>query len=74
MIDPQRHETIKRRLKQRGTSLAQVARDLEVLPSTVSIVSQGHRKSDRIQRAIALRLDTTAEALFPEKYSKEDVA
>ena len=71
MLDPNRHNDIKRRLRECGSSITQIARDIGKDQSTVTIVSQGHRKSDPIQRAIAERLGTTAEALFPERYKEE---
>ena len=67
-FDPERHADIRRRLRAVGCSTAQIARELGLDPSTVTVVSQGHRTSDRVQTAIAKKLGTTPEALFPERY------
>ncbi len=66
------HETIKYQLRMAGTSLSEVARDLGVAQSTVTTVSQGYRKSHRIQSAIASKLGTTPEALWPDRYLKTE--
>jgi Ner family transcriptional regulator len=63
------HEQIKMRLRLAGTSLAQVARDLGVAPTTVTSVSQGARRSRRIEATIAQRLSTTAAKLWPDRYA-----
>jgi lambda repressor-like predicted transcriptional regulator len=55
-------------LRALGCSTAQVARELGLDPSTVTVVSQGHRTSHRVQDALAKKLGTTPEALFPERY------
>lgn len=60
-----RHETIKFRLRTKGTSLANIARQLEVTRSSVTQVSKGEETSDRIQRAIADALGDPVEELFP---------
>lgn len=64
----QRHERIKTRLKLAGSSLAEVARELGVTGSTVTSVSQGYRRSRRIERAIAEKLRDTPERLWPDRY------
>ena len=64
------HERIKCWLRLKGSSLAQIARDLNVTPTTVTIVSQGLRRSRRIESAIALRLGVTADRLWPDKYAE----
>lgn len=69
-----RHEQIKARLHDRGRSLRGIARELDVLPSTVTIVSQGLRRSRRIEAAIAAAFETTPEALFPDRYAQTEVA
>ncbi|WP_373418507.1 helix-turn-helix domain-containing protein [Roseinatronobacter sp. S2] len=65
-----RHEEIKRSLKAAGSSITDIADELGIAPSTVTIVCQGHRVSDRIQQKVAERLSTTAEELFPERYPR----
>lgn len=67
----QRHERIKLRLRRVGSSLAQVARELGVTGSTVTSVSQGYRRSRRIEQAIADKLRDTPERLWPDRYPKE---
>lgn len=62
------------RLRLAGTSLAQIARDLGVTPTTVTSVSQGDRRSRRIERTIAQHLSTTPAKLWPERYLTPDVS
>lgn len=62
------HERIKMRLRLAGSSLAAVARELGVSSSTVIIVSQGLRRSRRIEALIAAKLATTPERLWPDRY------
>lgn len=63
-----RHERIKMRLRVAGTSLSQIARALDVQPTTVTAVSQGQRRSRRIEEKIAEALSTTAAKLWPDRY------
>ncbi|WP_348538784.1 helix-turn-helix domain-containing protein [Shimia sp. R10_1] len=67
-MDLARHERIKYDLRLLGTSLAQISRELGVSISSVSTVSQGYRRSERIQKAIAVQLGTSPEVLWPERY------
>lgn len=62
------HEQIKLRLRLVGSSLSAVARELNVAATTVTCVSQGHRRSRRIEAAIAAKLDSPPEELWPERY------
>jgi lambda repressor-like predicted transcriptional regulator len=55
-------------LRLRGSSLAQIARELKVAPTTVTSVCQGMRRSRRIEAAIAARLNVSADRLWPERY------
>lgn len=72
MLDQKkRHEQIKQRLRQAGTSLADVARELEVRPTTVTSVSQGFRRSRRIEHLIAAKLSTSPAKLWPDRYGDE---
>ncbi|WP_353429377.1 helix-turn-helix domain-containing protein [Paracoccus denitrificans] len=48
-----------------------IARELGKTPASVSLVSQGLRRSQRIQRAIAEKLDTTPENIWPDRYEQE---
>ena len=61
------HERLKAELRIRGTSLAQIARDLGVTNTTVSLVALGKQRSRRVERALA----TTPAGLFPERCAGE---
>lgn len=63
------HEWIKSHLRLAGSSLADVARELGIRPATVTIVSQGMRRSQRIEAAISAKLGVPAALLWPEKYN-----
>lgn len=65
----EQHERVKMLLRLAGTSLADVARELRVSPTSVTIVSKGERRSRRIEQAIATKLGTTADLLWPERYA-----
>lgn len=67
----QRHERIKMRLRLAGSSLSGIARELGVAATTVTSVSQGYRRSRRIEQAIADKLRETPEHLWPDRYTKE---
>jgi Ner family transcriptional regulator len=62
------HEQIKLRLRLVGSSLSAVARELDVAATTVTCVSQGYRRSRRIEAAIAAKLKIRPEELWPERY------
>lgn len=64
----QQHERVKMRLRLLGTSLADVARELGVAATTVTSVSQGFRRSRRIEALIAQKLRTTPLRLWPDRY------
>lgn len=68
MIDDKRHASIKAALALRGRSLADIARRLDVAPTTISIVSRGFRRSRRIEAAIADELGLTAAEVWPSRY------
>lgn len=68
----ERHEIIKTRLRLAGSSLAQIARELGVAPTTVTTVSQGYRRSRRIEAAIARALRVTPQALWSDRYPEFD--
>ncbi len=63
------HEQIKRQLRQHGSSLAEIARELSVARTTVTSVSQGYRRSRRIEAAIAAKLGRTPQQLWPDRYA-----
>ncbi|QKS07434.1 helix-turn-helix domain-containing protein [Pseudosulfitobacter pseudonitzschiae] len=66
------HERLKMELRLRGKSIASVARELEVLRSTVTLVSQGLRRSSKIEKALANAVETTPAELFPDRYPAEE--
>lgn len=63
-----RHAEIRNHLRDMGTSLAEIARELGVARATVTIVSQGYRRSHWVQAAIAAKLGVEPKDLFPERY------
>ena len=65
----EQHEWIKMRLRLAGSSLAAVARELGVAATTVTTVSQGARRSRRIEATIASKLGVGPAELWPERYS-----
>lgn len=64
----QQHECIKMRLRLAGSSLAQIARELDLAPTSVTSVCQGLRRSRRVENAIADKLATSPGRLWPERY------
>jgi len=68
VTDLRKHERIKFELRLAGSSLADVSRSLGLAQSTVSVVSMGHGRSHRIQEAIASKLGTTPQKLWPKRY------
>ena len=67
------HERLKMELRLRGTSISGIAAEIGVLPASVTLASQGLRRSRRIEAALAGALGTTPEKLFPERYPAEDM-
>lgn len=59
------------RLRLAGSSLAKVARELGVQPTTVTSVCQGYRRSRRIEDLIAAKLSTTPAKLWPDRYAAQ---
>lgn len=57
------------RLRLAGSSLSDVARELGVAATTVTSVSQGFRRSRRIEALIAQKLRTTPSRLWPDRYA-----
>ncbi|MEP3342955.1 MAG: helix-turn-helix domain-containing protein [Hyphomicrobiales bacterium] len=66
------HENLKARLRILGSGISALAREIGVSPSSVTTVSQGYRTSHRIQEAIARKLGTEPELLFPERYTQKN--
>lgn len=70
MAGDKTHERIKSALALHRSSFSLIARDLGVAPATVAMVSQGHRRSRRIEKAIADTLSTSPATLWPSRYSE----
>ncbi|WP_420709766.1 helix-turn-helix domain-containing protein [Brevundimonas sp. SL130] len=68
MVDDKRHAKIKNALNLKGMSLSDIARSLDVSPSSVSIVSRGFRRSKRIEQAIADALGQAPQTVWPDRY------
>ena len=71
-FDLERHETIKYRLRLAGSSLAKIARELDVAGTTVSSVCQGYRRSRRIELAIAEKLGEAPATVWPGRYPSDE--
>jgi len=69
----EKHEIIKGMLQLKGTSISEVARDLGVAPTTVTVVSKGMRRSKRIETALAAAIGSTPEVVWPERYEATEV-
>lgn len=72
IIDVRQHETIKYRLRMAGSSLAEIAAELGLAQSTVSMSCRGTSKSKRVRKAIAAKLGVTVEALWPAEQSQQE--
>ncbi|WP_205750758.1 helix-turn-helix domain-containing protein [Brevundimonas sp. M20] len=58
-------------MAKRDLTLSDIARQLQVAPSSVTIVSQGLRRSRRIELALATAVGSTPEKLWPRRYALE---
>jgi len=67
-----RHREIRDALKARGLTISDVARQLGLSQATITTVSQGYRRSARVERHLAELLGTTCSTLFPERYPEEE--
>jgi Ner family transcriptional regulator len=67
------HEMIRARLRLAGTSFSDIARELNITPASVSLVSQGRRRSKKVAWVIAVKLGTTPNQIWPTFYKKEAV-
>lgn len=65
MVNP-KHEWLKMQLRLKSQSIASVARELGVLPSTVTLVSQRKTRSRRIETALAVAIGAERTDLFPD--------
>lgn len=68
MIDEKQHQRIKAALALKGITLSSIARQLDVKPTTITIVSKGYRRSRRIEHAIALALGCEPDQIWPDRY------
>ena len=62
-------ELIKANLRVQGSSLAAIARELDVSLNAVSQTLLGAR-SERIEKAVAAKLQKTVEEVFPARYNQ----
>lgn len=65
------HEHIKWALGVRGSSISDVARSLDVSPTSVSLVSKGRSRSKRIEEALAKEAGFTPAQLWPSHYGEQ---
>ncbi|WP_424944624.1 helix-turn-helix domain-containing protein [Aliiroseovarius crassostreae] len=65
------YSKLKADLKSAGVTLRSIARDLGVSHTAVADVARGARRSKRIEQAVADRLNTTPEQLWPDRYGQE---
>lgn len=68
-VDIANHDAIKRDLRALGIKLVDIATDLRCPPSLVTMVSQGKRRSEEIELAIASRLNRSPAELWPDRYA-----
>lgn len=66
----ERQNRVKAALRKRGTSFAQIARELNVSAPAISLTCSGHR-SERIEAAIASAIGTTPKDIWPDRYANE---
>jgi len=72
LAEIRKHERIKFELRRAGTSLADVSRELCLSQASVSNVSMGHRRSERIQAAIASHLGKSPQQVWPRRYPNKE--
>lgn len=71
MDDEYCHEMVRARLRLARTSFSNIARELGITPASVSLVSQGRRRSRKVERTIADKLGTQPEKIWPGRYRQE---
>lgn len=74
MIDEPNHHWIRTALKKRGLSMTDIARRLDVTPTTVCMVSRGAGRSRRVEQAIADAIGFGQHEIWPERYAVREVA
>jgi lambda repressor-like predicted transcriptional regulator len=65
------YSKLKADLKSADVTLRSIARDVGVSHTAVTDVARGARRSSRIEQAIADRLNTTPELLWPDRDGRE---
>ncbi|UWQ35603.1 helix-turn-helix domain-containing protein (plasmid) [Leisingera sp. M527] len=65
------YSKLKADLSSAGVTLRSIARDVGVSHTAVTDVARGARRSRKIERAIADRLNTTPASLWPDRYGNE---
>ncbi|WCR14008.1 helix-turn-helix domain-containing protein [Paracoccus seriniphilus] len=70
-LDIERHDHVKRRLRALRVTFVDIAAELGCRPSLVTMVSQGHRRSERIEQAIAGHLKLSPSEIWPDRYPTE---
>lgn len=68
----QQHEHIKWLLRTRGSSLIEIARDLDVRPTAVTSVSKGRSRSRKIEMAIADATGLSPQQIWPQRYTDQE--
>ena len=71
MIDLERHDAIRRRLRALGVNFTDIANSVGCVPSLVTMVCQGHRSNVAIETEIAARLNDVPSNLWPHRYEEE---
>lgn len=66
------HESLKMALRLKGTSLAEIARELGVSRTTVSLVGLRKLSVPRVERALAAAVGKPVEELFGAMEAEED--
>lgn len=69
--DLAKHQRLKAELMANGYSISLIAESIGVSVATVIVVSQGYRKSARVQAAIAKALNRRPEEIWPDRYEPE---
>lgn len=64
---------IKEELAAHGFQLKDIAAELGVSKTTITLVINGKSVSDRVQRAIAAKLGKEPESVFPDYYQRKQL-
>lgn len=71
-VDLEQHDAVKRQLRAKGVTFADISVEIGCRPSLVTMVSQGRRRSREIENAIARRIGVSPEMLWPSRYKEEE--